>query len=108
MNNIDEAVHEAESLFEQASIARAEAENADEKRKQTRALMFIKFRDDGKAIGEASERAMATPEYKSAADDWMTANITWRRLEGKSKGKELRFEAWRTNQSTERAKMGLR
>lgn len=105
---MDRAISDAESLFEQCSIARAEAENADERRKQIRALMFIKFRDEGKAIGEASERAMSTPEYKAAADDWMSANITWRTLEGKARGKELRFEAWRSANSMKKAQMGLR
>lgn len=38
----------------------------------------------------------------------MSANITWRRLDGKARGKELRFEAWRSMNATERAKMTLR
>jgi hypothetical protein len=105
---IDRAVSEAEMLFEHAAVARAEAENADEKRKQVKALMFIKFRDSGSSAADAGERAMTTPEYLSAADDWMSANITWRRLDGKSRGKELKFEAWRTANATERAKMNIR
>lgn len=105
---MEAAIHDAESLFEQAAIARGEAENADERRKQIRALMFVKFRDEGSAEKTAEARAMATPEYKQAADDWMGANITWRTLEGRARGKELRFEAWRTANATERAKMQLR
>lgn len=104
----EQAIHDAESLFEQAAIGRAEAENADERRKQTEALMFVKFKDEGCSAAEAEKRAKASPEYIQAADEWMSANITWRRLEGKARGTELRFEAWRTRQSTERAKMQLR
>ncbi|MBO9624124.1 MAG: hypothetical protein J7500_15560 [Sphingomonas sp.] len=105
---IDRAVAEAEALLEQAAIARAEAENADEKRKQVKALMFIKFRDAGSSAADAAERAMTTPEYLAAADEWMSANITWRRFDGKARGKELKFEAWRTKAATERAAMNLR
>lgn len=107
-DSIERAVHEAEGLFEQSAIARAEAENAEERRKQVKALMFIKFRDAGSSAADAAERSMTTPEYLAAAQDWMSANITWRRLDGKSKGKELKFEAWRTMNATERAKMNLR
>lgn len=107
-DKIDIAIDEAERLFEQAAEARAEAENADEKRKQTKALMFIKFRDSGSSAADAGERAMTTPEYLAAAGDWMSANITWRRLDGKARGKELRFEAWRTANATQRAQMNLR
>lgn len=105
---IERSIADAETLLEQAAIARAEAENADEKRKQVEALMFIKFKDEGGSAAEAEKRAKASPEYRQAADDWMSANITWRRLDGKARGKELRFEAWRTMNATERAKMSLR
>lgn len=105
---LDRAVHDAEQLFEQTAIARAEAENAEERKKQVKAVMFIKYKDDGSGAGEAEQRAMASAEYKAASDDWMSANITWRRLEGKARATELRFEAWRTRAATERAKMSLR
>ena len=105
---MEKAIHEAESLFEQTSIARAEAENAEAYAKQVRALQFVKFKDDGCSAAEAEKRAEASPEYIAASKDWMHKNITWRTLEGKSRGKELRFEAWRTVNATERAKMNLR
>ena len=108
VHGIDRSIHDAETLLEQAAIARAEAENADERRKQIEALMFIKHKDAGCSAAEAEKRAKADPEYRQAADDWMSANITWRRLDGKARGKELRFEAWRTMNATERAKMNLR
>lgn len=107
-DGMERSIHDAESLFEQTAIARAEAENADERRKQVEALMFIKHKDAGCSAAEADKRAKGDPEYIRAAGDWMEANITWRRLEGKARGKELRFEAWRTMNATERAKMQLR
>lgn len=105
---MEQAIHDAESLFEQAAIARAEAENAEAYSKQIRALQFVKFKDDGCSAAEAEKRAEASPEYISASKDWMAKNITWRTLEGKSRGKELRFEAWRTANATKRAQMNLR
>jgi hypothetical protein len=107
-DSMERAIHDAESLFEQASIARAEAENAEAYAKQVKALQFVKFKDDGCSAAEAEKRAEASPEYRTASNDWMAKNITWRTLEGKSRGKELRFEAWRTMNATERAKMQLR
>jgi hypothetical protein len=107
-DSIERSIHDAENLFEQASIARAEAENAEAYAKQIRALQFVKFKDEGCSAAEAEKRAEASPEYRQASNDWMAKNITWRTLEGKSRGKELRFEAWRTMNATERAKMNLR
>lgn len=107
-DNMERAIHDAESLFEQTAISRAEAENADERRKQIEAVQFIRFKDEGCSAAEAEKRAKASPEYKQASDAWMAANLTWRTLEGRARGKELRFEAWRTMSATERAKMQLR
>ena len=107
-DNFERSIADAERLFEMAAETRAEAENADERRKQVDALMFIKHKDAGCSAAEAERRAKADPEYRQAADNWMSANITWRRLDGKARGKELRFEAWRTSAATERAKMNLR
>ena len=107
-DKIETAIHDAESLFEQTSIARAEAENAEAYAKQIRALQFCKFKDEGVSAAEAEKRAEASAEYRQASSDWMAKNITWRTLEGKSRAKELRFEAWRTMNATERAKMQLR
>jgi hypothetical protein len=107
-DKMESAIHDAESLFEQTAIARAEAENADERRKQIEAVQFIFFKDEGSSAAEAEKRAKASPEYRKAADEWMAANLTWRTLEGRARGKELRFEAWRSANATERAKMNLR
>lgn len=107
---MEAAIHDAESLFEQASIARAEAENAEAYAKQVKAIEFLRFKDAGDRVSasEAEQRALASPEYRQASQDWMNKNITWRTLEGRARGKELRFEAWRTANATERAKMQLR
>ncbi len=103
----ERSIADAERLFEQAAEARAEAENAAERKKQVEALMFIKHKDAGCSAADADKRAITEPAYLAAADDWMSANITWRRFDGKARGKELRFEAWRTMNATERAKMRL-
>jgi len=107
-DKMEAAIHDAESLFEQASIARAEAENAEAYAKQIKAIEFLRFKDDKVSATEAEQRALASPEYRQASKDWMAKNITWRTLEGRARGKELRFEAWRTANATERAKMQLR
>lgn len=102
------AVSKAEILFQRAARARAEAENAEAYLKQVKALRVVKYRDAGCGIGEAQERAVASPEYNEARNDWAKKNIEWRVLEGDAKGTELRFETWRTASATERAKMQLR
>ena len=107
-DSVERAIHEAEGLFEQVAIARGEAENAESYLKSVKALQFVGFKDDGCGAGEAEQRAMATPEYRQAREDWANKNITWRTLEGKARAKELRFEAWRSMNATERAKMQLR
>lgn len=107
-DRMEASIHEAENLFEQTAIARAEAENAEAYAKQIKALQFIKFKDDGCSAAEAEKRAEASPEYRQASQDWMAANITWRTLDGRAEGKRLRFEAWRSANAMERAKMQLR
>lgn len=109
-DTLEKSIHDTESLFEQVSIARGEAENAESYLKSLKAIQFLKFKDgDTKmSAAEAEQRALASPEYQAARKDWADKNITWRTLEGKARGKELRFEAWRTANATERAKMNLR
>src|SRR5687768_12142877 len=67
VDNFERSVADAEKLFELAAEARAEAENADERRKQIEALMFIKHKDAGCSAAEADKRAKADPEYRQAA-----------------------------------------
>jgi hypothetical protein len=105
---LERALHELEELLVAAADARSEAESLDEKRKQVRATMFVHFRSNGAAVGEAEFSAVASPAYKAAADEWDAANRAWRKADAKAEVRRLRFEAWRTSQATERAKIGLR
>jgi hypothetical protein len=106
--NLDLALDNLETALEAAAEARATVEALDERRKQIRAAMFVKYRGEGKAIGEADNLALADPAYKLAAGEWEVANYDYRRSDAKAEGKRLRFEAWRTMNATERAKMNLR
>lgn len=107
-DGIDRAVAEAEGLFEQTAIARGHAENAESYAKEIKAVQFVFFKDGGCSAAEAEKRAEASPEYRAAQKDWRDKNITWRTLEGRSRAKELKFEAWRTMNATARAQMNLR
>ncbi len=105
---LDEALEALESALENAANARAKVEALDERRKQILAAMVVKHRGDGKGIGEAEHFARADETYKLAAADWEVANYDYRRTDARAEGKRLRFEAWRTMNATERAKMNLR
>lgn len=106
--DLDMALDSLETALTDAAEARARAEAMEERRKQILAAMVVKHRGDGKGIGEAEHFARADPTYQLAAAEWETANYDWRRTDAKSEGKKLRFEAWRTMNATERAKMNLR
>jgi hypothetical protein len=105
--DIDRAIDRVETALEAAADARARAEEMEERKKQVYATMFVKYRGDGKAIGESEQMARADPVYQAAASDWTLANFDYRRADAKAEAMRLRFEAWRTKQSTERAKMRL-
>lgn len=107
-DRLDEALDALETALELAGEARAKVEALDERRKQILAAMVVKHRGDGKGIGEAEHFARADETYKLAAAEWETANYDYRRTDAKAEGKRLRFEAWRTMNATERAKMNLR
>lgn len=106
--DMDLALDRLEDALEQAAEARANAEALDERRKQVLATMVVKYRGDGKGIGEAEHFARADETYKAAAAAWELANFDFRKADAKAEGKRLRFEAWRTANATERAKMNLR
>jgi hypothetical protein len=105
---LERSIHGLEEALEEAATARAKVEALDERRKQILAAMVVKHRGDGKGIGEAEHFARADETYKLAAAEWEVANYDYRRTDARAEGKRLRFDAWRTQQSTERAKMGLR
>lgn len=108
MMNIDRAIDDAEELFVSAGKAKIEAENMDLRRKRIRAAMFVKYKDAGSGVGESEIRAEADPQYAAACNDWYDAALEAETLRAQAEAKRLRFEAWRTVQSTERAKMNLR
>jgi len=107
-DNLERSIASLETALEDAADARAKVEALEERRKQVLATMVVKYRADGKGIGECEHFARADPTYIAAASEWELANYDYRRTDSMAESKRLRFDAWRTNQSTERAKMQLR
>lgn len=105
---IERAIHGLEEALENAGDNRARAEAMDERRKQVKAALIVKYRREGKGIGEAESFAMADPVYTEAANAWESANYEYRRSDARAEAKRLRFEAWRSQNATHRAAMNLR
>lgn len=105
---LEQALEALESALDAAADARASAEALDERRRQVRAALIVKYRGAGKAVGEAGEFAMADPVYQEAANLWEDANYAYRRTDAKAEGKRAAWDTWRTKSATERAKMQLR
>ena len=108
MSDIDRAIETAEALFVSAGKAKVHAEALDERRKRVRAALFVKYRGDGKGSAESTEFALADPVYEAACTERDMAAFDAEELRAKAEAKRMMFEAWRTKQSTERAKMNLR
>lgn len=106
--NIDHAIDDAERLFIEAGQAKVRAEQLDYRRKSVRAAMFVKHKASVKSAAEAAELAECDPVYELAKQDWFAAAMEAETLKARAEGRRLRFEAWRTNQSTMRAQMNLR
>ena len=106
--NIDHAIDDAERLFIEAGQAKVRAEQLDYRRKSVRAAMFVKHKASVKSAAEAAELAECDPVYELAKEDWFAAAMEAETLKARAEAKRLRFEAWRTNQSTMRAQMNLR
>jgi len=106
--DIDRAVADAEALFVKAGRAKVQAEAMDERRKRVRATLFVKYRGDGKGSAESTEFALADPVYEAACTDRDMAAFDAEELRAKAEAKRMSFEAWRTANATERAKMNLR
>jgi hypothetical protein len=102
------ALEALEAALEAAGEARATAEAMDERRRQVRAALIVKYRTAGKAVGEAAEFAMADPVYSEAANVWQEANYAYRRTDARAEGKRASWDTWRSRAATERAKIGLR
>jgi hypothetical protein len=105
---LDHSIDEAERLFVASGQAKVKAEAMDLRRKRVRATLFVKYKADGNAAGASEQMAEADPVYELACADWEGAAMEAETLRAQSEAKRLRFEAWRTQQSTARAQMQLR
>lgn len=108
MDGIDRAIDEAERLFVAAGKARVGAEAMDLRRKRVRATLFVKYKGEGNAAGASEQMAEADPVYELACADWENAALEAETLRAQAEAKRMRFDAWRTANATERAKMNLR
>jgi hypothetical protein len=107
-DQIDYAIAEAEDLFVRAGRAKVMAESADLRRKRVRAALFVKYKGQSKGAGESEQMAEADPVYEAACMDWELAALEAETLRAQAEAKRMKFEAWRTANATERAKMNLR
>jgi hypothetical protein len=105
---LERSIDEAERLFVSAGRAKVEAEAMDLRRKRVRATLFVKYKGEGNPAGASEQMAEADAVYAAACTDWQIAALEAETLRAQAEAKRLRFEAWRTNQSTERARMNLR
>jgi hypothetical protein len=105
---MDVAIHEAEQLFIRAGRAKVAAEAADLRRKRVRATLFVKYKSDGNAAGASEQMAEADPVYEAACTDWELAAYDAETLKAEAEAKRMKFDAWRTANATERARMNLR
>lgn len=105
---IERSIDEAERLFVAAGKAKVNAEAQDLRRKRVRATLFVKYKGGGAAAGASEQMAEADPVYELACADWETAALEAETLRAQAEAKRMRFEAWRTANATERARMNLR
>jgi hypothetical protein len=105
---LERALHGLGEALEAAGEARANAENLDERRKQKRAVLFIKYKSKGESAATAEQMAMADPEYEEAVAEWTVANLAYRRLDAQAEKRRLGFECWRTISANRRAEANLR
>jgi len=107
-DRIEIAIDEAERLFVNAGRAKVQAEAMDLRRKRVRATLFVKYKGDGNAAGASEQMAEADPVYELACSDWESAALEAETLRAQAEAKRMRFDAWRTANATERARMNLR
>jgi hypothetical protein len=105
---IERSIEEAERMFVASGQARVRAESMDLRRKRVRATLFVKYKGQGNAAGASEQMAEADPVYELACNDWEAAAFEAETLRAQAEAKRMRFEAWRTANATERAKMNLR
>jgi len=107
-DTIERAIDEAERLFVAAGRGKVHAEAQDLRRKRVRATLFVKYKGDGNPAGASEQMAEADPVYELACADWESAALEAETLRAQAEAKRMRFDAWRTANATERAKMNLR
>ena len=107
-DDIERAINDTEDLFVRSGRAKVAAEAADLRRKRVRATLFVKYKGQGKGAGESEQMAEADPVYEAACTDWELAAYDAETLKAQSEAKRMKFEAWRTANATERARMNLR
>lgn len=105
---IERAIADAEALFVSAGRAKIKAEAEDLRRKRVRATLFVKYKAAGNAAGASEQMAEADPVYELACADWEAAAYDAETLKAQAEAKRMKFEAWRTANATERARMTLR
>lgn len=105
---MERAIDDAERLFVSAGQAKVRAESMDLRRKRVRATLFVKYKGAGNAAGASEQMAEADPVYELACADWEAAALESETLRAQAEAKRMRFDAWRTANATERAKMNLR
>lgn len=107
-DDIDRAIHDTEDLFVRAGKAKVKAEAEDMRRKRVRATLFVKYKGMGKGAGESEQFAEADPVYEAVCTDWELAAYDAETLRAQAEAKRMKFEAWRSANATERARMNLR
>lgn len=107
-DSLDRAIDDAERLFVAAGRAKVNAEAMDLRRKRVRATLFVKYKGANNPAGASEQMAEADPVYELACADWENAALEAETLRAQAEAKRMRFDAWRTSNATERAKMGLR
>lgn len=105
---LERALQGLSDKLETAAEMKANAEAAEERKKQILSAMVVHYRGEGMGVGEAEHQARASKPYKDASEEWIAANFDYRKADAKADSARLRFEAWRTASSNKRAEMNLR
>lgn len=108
IGGLDRAIDDAERLFVEVGEAKADSSRLDRKRKRVRAALLIKHRANVKSVAEAEAQAECDPVYEAICIELDEAELRFEVLAAQAEAKRMRFDAWRTANATERAKMNLR
>ena len=108
LSDVEAMINEIETALEKAAEAKVKAERLDEMRRIKRSSLFVFYRSAGKGVGESEHCAIADKQYLAVCEDCYNAMYEAETSKAKAEANRMRFEAWRTDAATERAKMGLR